>query len=206
MPKSGIVQNYRNFLRLPLFGILAQYFCSIEKASMEATTLKKALVQYLMAMTLPQELGFLHNSWGESPFISVNKRTGKKTCRIDDSELERFREETGIELSRAEILSCRTMGEFEHLVGSRAGKVPIGTLAHLILELTEALGTIWNNLELVENLDEISDGGKVDPAYVWPAYVWPAYDYVKPDSVEKEKLERECEGLISWGRVGIISS
>lgn len=152
-------------------------------------------------MALPQELGFLHNSWGESPFISVNKRTGKKTCRIDDSELERFREETGIELSRAEILSCRTMGEFEHLVGSRAGKVPIETLAHLILELTSTLGTIWNNLELVESLDEISDGGKVDPAYVWPAY-----DYIKPDPAEKDKLERECEGLVSWGRIGIISS
>ncbi|MCQ2172742.1 MAG: hypothetical protein MJZ17_08350 [Bacteroidales bacterium] len=168
---------------------------------METTTLKTALVQYLMAMALPQELGFLHVPWGENPFISVNKRTGKKTCRIDDSELNRFREETGMELSRAEILSCRTMRELENLVGSKADKVPIGTLAHLILELTEVLGTIWNNLELVESLDEISDGGKVDPAYVWPAY-----DYIKPDPAEKEKLERECEGLVSWGRIGNISS
>ena len=162
---------------------------------METTTLKKALVQYLMAMTLPQELGFLHNSWGESPFISVNKRTGKKTCRIDDSELNRFREETGMELSRAEILSCRTMRELENLVGSKADKVPIGTLAHLILELTEVLGTIWNNLELVESLDEISDGGKVDPAYVWPEY-----DYIKLDPAEKDKLEKECEGRVIFGR------
>lgn len=168
---------------------------------METTTLKKALVQYLMAMTLPQELGVLHNSWEENPFISKNKSTGKKTCRIEESELDRFREETGIELSCAEILSCRTMGDFEYLVGSRAGKVPLGTLAHLILELTEVLGTIWNNLELVECLDEISDGGKVEPAYVWPAYA-----YIKPDPDEKDKLEGLCEGIVSWGRIGNISS
>lgn len=168
---------------------------------METTTLKKALVQYLMAMTLPQELGVLHNSWGENPFISKNKSTGKKTCRIEDSELEKFKEETGIELSRAEILSCQTMGELEYLVGSKVRKISMETLTNLILNLTSTLGTIWNNLELVESLDEISDGGKVDPAYVWPAY-----DYIKPDPAEKDKLERECEGLVSWGRIGIISS
>ena len=152
-------------------------------------------------MTLPQELGFLHNSWGESPFMSMNKKSGRKTCRIDDLELERFREETGIELSRAEILSCRTMGELEYLVGSKARKISMETLTNLILNLTSTLGTIWNNLELVESLDEISDGGKVDPAYVWPAYA-----YIKPDPAEKDKLEGLCEGIVSWGRIGNISS
>lgn len=186
---------------MPNFGKHKNLFCRVKKANIMTTTLKKALVQYLMAMALPQELGFLHEPWGKSPFISMNKKTGRKTCRIEDSELDRFKEETGIELSRAEILSCRTMRELEYLVGSKARKISMETLTNLILNLTSTLGTIWNNLELVERLDEISDGGKVDPAYVWPAY-----DCIKQDDAEKDKLESECEGLISWGRVGIISS
>lgn len=162
---------------------------------MEATTLKKALVQYLMAMTLPQELGILHTSGEENPFISVKAKTGKKTCRIIDSELERFKVETGIELSRAEILNCATMKEIENLIGSKASKISMETLMSLILNLTSTLGTIWNNLELVESLDEISDGGMVDPAYVWPAY-----DYIKLDPAEKEKIEKECEGRVIFGK------
>lgn len=162
---------------------------------MRTHTLTNALVQYLMAMTLPQELGFLHIPGGENPFISMNKRTGKKACRIKDFELERYKEETGIELSRAEILSCATMKELEVLVGSKAGKVSIGTLAHLILELTDTLGTVWNNLELVESLDEISDGGKVDPAYVWPEY-----NYTELDPAMMEELEGKFKGKVFWER------
>lgn len=135
---------------------------------MKTNTLKQTLVQYLMTMTLPQELGILHTPEEENPFISVDKRTGKKTCRINDSELERFKDETGIELSRAEILSCATLKEMENLLCTKAGKFSMDTLSSMILNLTATLGTIWNNLELVESLDEISDRGMVDPAYVWP--------------------------------------
>lgn len=176
-------------------------FAALKNANIMTTKMTRALVQYLMAMTLPQELGFLHIPGGENPFISMNKRTGKKACRIKDFELERFKEETMIELSRAEILSCRTMRELENLVGSKADKVPIGTLAHLILELTDTLGTIWNNLELVESFDEISDGGKVDPAYVWPAY-----NYTELDPAKMEELKGEFKGKVFWGRNSSILS
>ena len=165
------------------------------------TKLTKALVQYLMAMTLPQELGILHTPEEENPFISVDKRTGKKTCRINDSELERFKDETGIELSQAEILSCATLKEMENLLGTKAGKFSMDTLSNMILNLTATLGTIWNNLELVENLDEISDRGMVDPAYVWPKY-----SNLKLDSAEKEKLEKECECRVIFGRLRSILS
>lgn len=168
---------------------------------MKTTTLKQTLVQDLMAVTLPQELGILHTSKGENPFISVDKRTGKKTCRIDDSELERFKVETGIELSRVEILSCATMKEMENLVGAKAGIISMETLTGLILNLTSTLGTIWNNLELVESLDEISDGGMVDPAYVWPSY-----NNIKLDTAEKDKIEKECEGRVIFGRLRSILS
>lgn len=176
-------------------------FAALKNANMMTTKLTKALVRYLMAMTLPQELGILHTPKEENPFISVKKRTGKKTCRLDDSDLERFKEETGIELSRAEILSCATMKELENLVGSKAGKVSMETLSGMILNLTSTLGTIWNNLELVESLDEISDGGIVDPSYVWPIY-----NNLKLAPAEKDKLEKECEGRVIFGRLRSILS
>lgn len=174
---------------------------ALKNMNMKSTTLKKALVQYLMAMTLPQELGILHAPWEENPFLSVNQRTGKKSCKVNDSELGRFKEETGIELSRAEILSCATMKELENLVGSKSDKVSMEILTGLILNLTSTLGTVWNNLEFVESLDEISDGGMVDPAYVWPMY-----NNIKLDPVEKDKLEKECECRVIFGRLRSILS
>ena len=135
---------------------------------MKTTSLSKALLEYLMALALPQALGFLHTPQETNPFISINKRNGRKACLVSASELENFKKETGVSLTKEEILSCDIYSELETLVEKKSDNVSKEGLSKMVLKLTSVLGTIWNNLELVEELEEISDGGMVDPAYVWP--------------------------------------
>lgn len=141
---------------------------------MMTTTLTKALVQYLMAMTLPQEVGILHTREEKNPFVNVDMKYGRRSCLLSASDLKSFRAETGIEITKGAILSCETLAEFEDLIGAEAEKVSVEKLSRMILHLTEVHGTVWNNLELVEDLDEISDNGIINPAYIWPDY---AVDY-----------------------------
>lgn len=142
----------------------------LKNSNMKTLSLTKAILEYLMALSLPQELGILHSSQEQNPFISVNKKNGRKTCRVSAGELEKFRAETGLSISKEEILSCDTLLSMESLIESKSDSVSKEVLSKMVLRLTSAMGTIWNNLELVEDLEEISDGGIVDPAYVWPTY------------------------------------
>ena len=49
-------------------------------------------------------------------------------------------------------------------------KVSAETIAKMVLKLVSAIGRAWTSLELVEDIDEISDNGIVNPAYIWPDY------------------------------------
>lgn len=145
-------------------------FAALKNADMMTTTLTKALVQYLMAMTLPQEVGILHTREEKNPFVNVDMNYGRRSCLLSSSDLKSFQAETGIEITKGDVLSCETLAEFEDLIGTESEKVSVEKLSRLILHLTEVHGTVWNNLELVENFEDISDKGIINPAYIWPDY------------------------------------
>lgn len=139
---------------------------------METNVLSKALVSYLMAMTFPQLLGIPRSPEEENPFVNVDGKIGRRYCILSSSDLKTFQEETGIELTKASILSCSKLSELEEMMAeaAEAEKVSAETVARMVLQLISAIGKAWINLELVEDIDEISDGDHVNPAYIWPDY------------------------------------
>ena len=139
---------------------------------MENTILSKALVSYLMAMTFPQLLSIPRSPEEDNPFVNVDGKIGRRYCILSSSDLKTFQEETGIELTKASILSCSKLSELEEMMAeaAEAEKVSAETVARMVLQLISAIGKAWINLELVEDIDEISDGNHVNPAYIWPDY------------------------------------
>lgn len=139
---------------------------------MENTILSKALVSYLMAMTFPQLLNIPRSPEEDNPFVNVDGKIGRRYCILSSSDLKTFQEETGIELTKASILSCSKLSELEEMMAEAAEveNVSTETVARMVLQLISAIGKAWINLELVEDIDEISDGDHVNPAYIWPDY------------------------------------
>lgn len=123
-------------------------------------------------MTFPQLLNIPRSPEDENPFVHVDGKIGRRYCILSAPDLKTFQEETGIELTKAAILSCSKLSELEKMMAEAAEveKVSAETIAKMVLKLVSAIGRAWTSLELVEDIDEISDNGIVNPAYIWPDY------------------------------------
>lgn len=137
---------------------------------MRSHILTKALVRYLMAMTLPQMVGVQFARKDKNPFVNIDMHCGRRSSLLSKTDLRNFQTETGIELTKGAVLSCETLAEFEDLIEAESEKVSIDKMAKMILHLTDVLGTVWLNLEMVDDIEEISDHDFVNPAYIWPDY------------------------------------
>lgn len=139
---------------------------------MKTTDSAKALVRYLMAMAYPQLLSIAHTPEEENPFVDVDKKYGRRYCILSTPDLRAFRAETGISLTKGDILSCTTLSELEETMeeGLEYEKIQAETFARMVIQLTSAIGKAWCDLEMVEDIEEISDEGIINPAYIWPDF------------------------------------
>lgn len=80
--------------------------------------------------------------------MDVDKKYGRRFCALSSADLKTLREETGIGMTKGDILSCDTILDLEKNMEDALGyvKVPTETFARMVLQLTAAIGKAWTKM------------------------------------------------------------